>query len=511
MKYIKYLIIIVLLLTSCSQETLEVKHKDNKLYTDIEVGVNYTEFTRQAYQDRADYETLYTHKVDYLMPLVFYYIPLNYNFDSKEKWQVYFEDWLEAVDQEDYSAIEVYVKNTSVEGYVKEKFNNKALMPILSLLIQENAINYVEGFESFYKTEWQEIQETLYNRANYLNEFLLSQRVAEKWQDKAGFTLDDFKISLSYYENEDLDKSSISYYKTVMYYMPELEVSEAVDVLSLEYGDNLIKTLLEPFIKEKIKAYGYLEEPVSKYLIDITDQIVLDYHAKLFKVYHEEHYHLPDLVTASMNSLDLLSYFEKASTWVLEDLKDEKVYIIDDQVHYKGMVYESYLVVKDTILYYKHQYPIVLVKDGEASVLTDSMDAYPELSSASHKMIFISPYAFEDVGSLYLYDFTEEKLEILVEKTYESSNTVKKCKWYDDHTILFIDGYAYGTITRGGNLNKYDLLTGQTEILISFEDSKKEVSDILYKDGKWLYEVTIFDENAINYALQYEELEMDAD
>jgi len=167
MKYIKYFLIIILLLTACQQETLVVKHKDDRLYTDIEAGVNYTEFTRQAYRSRSDYETLYTHKVDYLVPLVFYYMPLNYNFDSKEKWQVYFEDWQEAVDQQDFSIIEIYVKNTSVEAYVKEKFQNKALMPIMSLLIKENASNCVDGFDNFYDNEWQDIQETLYNRPLY--------------------------------------------------------------------------------------------------------------------------------------------------------------------------------------------------------------------------------------------------------------------------------------------------------------------------------------------------------
>ena len=56
------------------------------------------------------------------------------------------------------------------------------------------------------------------------------------------------------------------------------------------------------------------------------------------------------------------------------------------------------------------------------------------------------------------------------------------------------------------------MLTGESEILISFNDYRKEVSDIYLEEGKWFYEVTVFDEDAINYALQYYELkQMDAE
>ncbi len=512
MKYIKYLILIVIILTSCSREALEIKHFDESLYTDIEIGVNYTEFARIQYQDRSDYETIYTHKTDYLVPLVFYYIPMNFNFDSKEKWQIYFEEWQLATINNDYSIIEPYVKNTSVEGYVKDKFESEPLMQIISLLVKENSEYFVDGFNQYKRDEWNEVEKTLYSRANYLNEFLVSGRVAEKWQEKSGLSLEEFKISLSYYDNEDIESAGISYYKTVMYYMPDLDVSEAVDSISLEYGDNLIKTFIQPYLKSKLDEYSYLEEPVYEYLRSITQQIILDYHAYLFNVEHEEVIYLPPIVTNGINTMKVVPYFDKASKWYLDDKKSEKIYLLDDKIHYMKQIYESQKISEEVILYYRFQYPIIISSNSVLTVLTDSMDAYPEISPSNDQMIFISPYAFEDIGSLYLYDFETETLEIIIEKELSESSTVKKCKWYDDNTIIYIDGFSHGTITRGGNLNKYDLLTGESEILISFNDYRKEVSDIYLEEGKWFYEVTVFDEDAINYALQYYELkQMDAE
>ena len=512
MKYIKYLIIIVIILTSCSQEVLEVKHIDDRLYTDIEVGVNYTEFVRTKYQKSSDYETIYTHKTDYLVPLVFYYIPLNFNFDSKEKWQIYFEDWQLATENKDYSIIEPYVKNTSVEGYVKDKFKTEPLMQMLSLLVKENSEYFVDGFNQYKRDEWHEVEKVLYSRANYLNEFLVSGRVAEKWQEKSGLSLEEFKISLSYYDNKDIESTGISYYKSVMYYMPNIDVSEAVDSISLEYGDNLIKTFIQPYLKSKLYEYSYLEEPVYEYLRLITQQIIFDYHANLFNIEHEEVIYLPPIVTNGLNTMEVVPYFDKAASWYLEDKKSDKIYLLDDKIHYMNKIYETQKISEKVTLYYKYQYPIIVSINSKLTVLTDSMDAYPEISPSNDKMIFISPYAFEDIGSLYLYDFETEVLEELVEKKLSESSTIKKCKWYDDNTILYIDGFSHGTVTRGGNLNKYDFLTGESEILISFNDYRKEVSDIYFENGKWFYEVILFDEDAINYALQYYELkQMDAE
>lgn len=507
MKYIKYVLLVMILLVGCQAVELNIEPVDETLYADFELGVNFTDYMRLQYEKNPDvHVTLFTHKVDYVIPQIFYYLPMSLELDTKKSWEDYFENWRLAIENEDLTYVAHYLQGTNIEGYVKHKFEEKPLLSILSILVNENKSVYLDAFDKFEKKEWPDIQENLYSRARYLNETITSQRIADKWQEETGFTLPKYKVSLSYYDNEDLEFVSIAYDKMVVSYQPELDITELSEQISYYYGKELIELFIKPLIEETMEKYSYLEESVYEHLTMITENIILSYHEDLFGVMHEKTLEIPAMVSNFQSIEESVPYFNRVFKWYLEDLKKDKPYIIDGDLHYLRKVYNKRVINDEVTLFYFPSYPIVIQNENGFNILTNEMDMVPEVSPNGQKLLFVSPFEFEMIGSLYVYDFEKESLDKVVEHLEE--NTVKMAKWYDDNQILFIEGYAYGTVSRGGVLKLLNLSTLETKEIAKGDNENEQISNVFSENGVWYYEKIVYDDNFINYAIKKYELEI---
>ncbi len=498
MKLLKITFLMVLLLVGCEQAAIYQEPVDEPLYASFELSVNYTDYIMMTYLEVNPkvYEVMYTHKLDYLVPQIFYFIPQNLDLDSEAKWATYFENWSKALEEENMTYIESYIKNTTIEHYVVSKFGEPTILSITKVLVEQYADDYIESFESYEKKQWPVISNELSKRVNYINEDIKERQLVKHWFDLTGDELESYEISLSYYRCPDMENSSISKGKSVLY-NSDKDINEVVDDISLSYGKSLIRQHVEPLIKEMYQQYAYLDEPLVEYIGEITEELIRSYDTEITGIRHEKIISLPPIVTDYFNDYCMYDYFEHAYVWFLEDKKKDKAYLIEGQLNYKGQVYNKKIISKDIIMYYLHKFPIVIDKDDSYNILTNSMDSVPELSPSGNQLAFISPFGFEMIADLYVYDFTSDRLETVIKSMDE---TVKVVKWYDENTLLYIAGFSYGTVTRGGSLYKLDLLDQTSTMLIAPETSQFEISDIYYNDG-WYYTMTVHDEAYMTFEL----------
>ncbi|MBN1517887.1 hypothetical protein JXA32_15085 [Candidatus Sumerlaeota bacterium] len=73
------------------------------------------------------------------------------------------------------------------------------------------------------------------------------------------------------------------------------------------------------------------------------------------------------------------------------------------------------------------------------------------LSDNRQCLAFIEPAVFEQVGNLYIFDFTKKSLRPLTQNEPDSQTSVKDAKWKDGR-LYYIEGFALGTQSEGGSL-----------------------------------------------------------
>lgn len=95
-----------------------------------------------------------------------------------------------------------------------------------------------------------------------------------------------------------------------------------------------------------------------------------------------------------------------------------------------------------------HFYPIVV-------------RGYPRLvglSPAGDKVAFLEPAEFEMATDLYVFDVPARSLRRLTEHRDQASTlSVKAARWFDNRTLYYLEGYRYGTVSRGGDLWRVDV------------------------------------------------------
>jgi len=492
MKKYVLLIFILLLLVGCGEE---VKVPDDDMLVTYEKGDNFTDYMRTTYKDANPklYEMLYTHKLDYLVPQVFYYIPMDNELNNYEDWEVYFENWSLALKNHDMDSIKNYVEGSTLESYIEKKFEEAIVLDIVSVFIDQYAGIYLDGFKA-YESMWPDISKDLYTDAKALDEYLKSMNMINAWHDVTGLNL-DLQIRLSYYSHEDLRSTSTSNRKVVLFKTGQ-SLDEIYGDLSLIYGRHLLQNGLTNIIKDLYKKYAYLDEPLDKVFKTLTDDMIKVYDAKVRGVGHEFEIELPPVVTQYEASLDVLSYCSLVYEWYLDELKSKKPYLVDGLMYYSGATYDKIDIASGHV-YYRDQWPIIVEYEGEFKILTDDMDNVPHVSPDKSKIAFISPYAFETYGHIYVYDLKKRLLTQLHKSEYPNG-TVKVLKWYDDETLLYISGFPHGTVTRGGNLYYMNIDDKVEELLVEAEGDKLEISDVFY-DEAWYYTLVTHNEEMTDY------------
>jgi hypothetical protein len=73
---------------------------------------------------------------------------------------------------------------------------------------------------------------------------------------------------------------------------------------------------------------------------------------------------------------------------------------------------------------------------------------------------FLEPFAFEMAADLYVFDVPALTLRRLTEhRDHSTTMSVKAARWFDNRTLYYLEGYRYGTVSRGGDLWRVDIVS----------------------------------------------------
>jgi len=108
---------------------------------------------------------------------------------------------------------------------------------------------------------------------------------------------------------------------------------------------------------------------------------------------------------------------------------------------------------------------------------------------------------------IYLYIILKQK-----KISKKQSRTVKVLEWIDDSRVLLIIGFAFGTVSQGGDLYCYNIDDKTCDIIIEaeknseiidieLEDKELIISKILWLDDNYMDYETIKEEVIINEIL----------
>ncbi len=105
----------------------------------------------------------------------------------------------------------------------------------------------------------------------------------------------------------------------------------------------------------------------------------------------------------------------------------------------------------------------IALKNGEEKVICKDLPSPPSVSPDGKRIAYLSPYQWEVLSNVHLYDIDKAKDETVwstqdaaEDKNVREQFTPKLHAWLDDRYLLMVVQYAYGTVVQGGDLFVYD-------------------------------------------------------
>jgi hypothetical protein len=134
---------------------------------------------------------------------------------------------------------------------------------------------------------------------------------------------------------------------------------------------------------------------------------------------------------------------------------------------------------------------------GEETIC-DGVPSRPAVAPDLRKFAYIDALAWEDLGEVYMYDIEKGQSELIIKqnKDIKEQYTPKVLTWLDNRRLLVIIGYAYGTVTAGGDLYLYNVDKGKLELVLTPGDDE-EISDIKVNKDKVIITYAKWDEERI--------------
>lgn len=145
-------------------------------------------------------------------------------------------------------------------------------------------------------------------------------------------------------------------------------------------------------------------------------------------------------------------------------------------------------------------------------LVSNATPSTPVFSKDMTRFIYISPFEWEVLGDLHLFDVNTENDQVIlsakrITEFTSINNKIKLVKWYDSKQIICIIGQAYGTVSIGGNVYIYNIDEDKFKTYYSNEASE-EVKDFTLKENKIILKIAKFDEEFTSYEVYEKELEL---
>ncbi len=167
------------------------------------------------------------------------------------------------------------------------------------------------------------------------------------------------------------------------------------------------------------------------------------------------------------------------------------------------------LLEKDNTVFHREiRKEELIVKDGdEVKIINDYYPSEPVISPDKSRLVYISPYEWEKIGQLYLYDARNEENEIILgTDDIPEQDSVKQVHWVNDEYLITIVGYGMGTVSVGGDVYLTDIENEVSKKIFEAEN-RQEVKNIKITEDEIIFEIAEFDENYLEYDIIDQEYE----
>ncbi|HDR7414414.1 TPA: DUF4652 domain-containing protein [Bacillus toyonensis] len=146
------------------------------------------------------------------------------------------------------------------------------------------------------------------------------------------------------------------------------------------------------------------------------------------------------------------------------------------------------------LLYNRTDNQIDLIYNGFKKSLTNSIASNPIKSPDGTRVVYMAPFEWEALTKLFMFNLqTGENVELIGPLDANSIPTQngpyvpKDVIWINNNILAVIIGYAYGTVSEGGNIFIYYLDEKRLDKITSF-DSKTQATKLIYEDNTLKFE-----------------------
>jgi hypothetical protein len=146
---------------------------------------------------------------------------------------------------------------------------------------------------------------------------------------------------------------------------------------------------------------------------------------------------------------------------------------------------------------------LFLVKDEAIIPIELEAASEPRISPDGTKIAYINAYDFELIGNLKIFDLETLENKVYTDFDYgQEDQTVKAVAWIDEEHIALIIGYAYGTVSHGGDLYLYDLTEERLSLWVVADENTQIVKVKPTESGLELGILTWLDDNYMEYEIR---------
>lgn len=438
-----------------------------------------------------------------------YFIPAKYNFNTRVKWEIYFEDLISFIEGDN----ETFLTSYNLGNYFGAKIDPRNI----DVEIMRKLSNiYIESFDTYNKEVWTEIVWTLHNKSIELNNVLKEMDLISQWELATGHTYlyDEYVVSLFYSGQSGPQMNNLGSNKNLMYYQAGKGTQEMIELMSHELGVQLLMPYLFEQYNSYTESYGkYSSEDflVNEILYLSLEEFVAYFNSKVFDkrtydydlFYTEEDHVFYNVIIPAREAGTITAAFlyKRVMDYYMESRFSYQIILEDGQVYHHGQTYVNIHSFEDGEKVYAFDHGSVVLVRGEALIALSSVASIPQVSPSGAKMSFIDDYGFEGLGQLIIYDSNTKKTRQVTHLSIDKSSSVKKAVWIDENHLLLIIGYGYGTASLGGNVYTLDRrnyeLKQQTNLPID-----EEYSEIEIMGSRVILKKIIWDENRNQYTTE---------
>ena len=162
---------------------------------------------------------------------------------------------------------------------------------------------------------------------------------------------------------------------------------------------------------------------------------------------------------------------------------------------------ESVANKKFAVNFNAEEQSVQLVKpDGTTEVLAARSASEPLKSPDGKKAAYVSSIEWEELSDVYIVNLEDGTQDVLVAS--ENEQKPKKVIWENDENALVLIGYAYGTVSVGGNIYRVNLETKETTPLTQYEGDV-QITDFKIENGILKYSGIKYTDDNFNESIEY--------